>query len=337
MQIYNHLNITDQKYLQGLNENSPFQFLPGFTMFHKHYEENTLNILYSEKLNAFIPVRFFSSKLFTLAQILHAPICDNQELNTDEQLIFFDELISFVRKKNLAERFIQPHPFGILAATPNHARACEFGTYVNNLSGQTEEEIFSNFNPKYQKAIRHSEKNGATVKFGKEVLNDFYACYSSTMQRVGMTSEKFKYFEAQYKYMTEKYVTCGVVYENNIPIGGIFMIHSNYAALCTHAGSMGDSKLYGAIKMLHWEMMKRLKSQGVKKYDLVGVRIGNNDPTLEGIFRFKKGFGGELKTGFLWKIDIKPIRSRMYDLLSKIKNPDPKYKDIIDQVNPAGQ
>jgi len=75
-----------------------------------------------------------------------------------------------------------------------------------------------------------------------------------------------------------------------------------------------------------------MKESGVNKYDLVGVRIGNNDPALEGVFRFKKGFGGELKKGFLWKTDINPLKAKMYDLLIKIKHPNNKYKDIIDQI-----
>lgn len=333
MQVFNHLNIAHQNKLAALNADSPFQFLPGFTMFYKHYMEDELNILYSENLNAFLPIRFFSSKLFTLAQVLHAPIRNNVELNAQEQLEFFNEMINFLCRHRMCERLIQPHPYGILSARPEHAKACEFGTYITDLCNQTEEQIFEKFHPKYQKAIIHSEKNGGEVKFGSTYLSDFYTCYTATMERAGIIAEKFEYFQSLYKYLGEKHVTAGVVYDLGEPIGGIFMVHSNYAALCTHAGSRGESKLYGAMKMLHWKMMTKLKQQGVKKYDLVGVRIGNNDPALEGIFRFKKGFGGELKTGYLWKIDIKPIRARMYDLLVKIKHPGNKYRDIIDQVN----
>jgi lipid II:glycine glycyltransferase (peptidoglycan interpeptide bridge formation enzyme) len=83
-----------------------------------------------------------------------------------------------------------------------------------------------------------------------------------------------------------------VVYDEGNPIGSVFFIHTNYAGYCTHAGSQGESKLYGAVKLLHYEMMKQLKKKGVKRYDLVGVRLKNTNPALEGIFRFKKGFGG---------------------------------------------
>ena len=77
-----------------------------------------------------------------------------------------------------------------------------------------------------------------------------------------------------------------------------------------------------------------MKSIDVMKYDFVGVRIDNQDPALEGIFRFKKGFGGDLKEGYLWKRDIKPIRAKLYDLLIRIRHVNrPVYRDIIDQIN----
>jgi FemAB family len=333
MNIYSHLNKADQQTLSALTQDAPFQFLPGFSHFYKNYMEESLEIIHSSKLNAFIPVRFFSTKLFKLAQILHAPIRLNKELNAKEQLEFFNELIEFFNERNLSERLIQPHPYGILGAVPEHARSCEFGTYVIDIKNQSEEAIFDKFHPKYQKAIHHTEKNGGVVRFGEEVLNDFYTCYIATMERSGMLMEPIEYFQSLYTYLSPDNVTVGVVYDNNEPIGGIFMLHSKFAALCTHAGSRGDSKLYGAMKFLHFEMMKRLRLLEISKYDLVGVRIGNNDPALEGIFRFKKGFGGDLKTGYLWKIDIHPLRARMYDFLVKIKHSGHKYRDIIDQVN----
>ncbi len=295
--------------------------------------EESLEIIHSPRSDAFIPVRFFSTKLFKLAQILHAPIRENKELNAKEQMEFFDELIVYFNQQNLSERLIQPHPYGILGAVPEHARSCEFGTYVIDLNGQSLEDIFNKFHPKYQKAIHHTEKNGGEIRFGEAVMADFYKCYETTMDRIGMLKEPIDYFRSMYKYMSPENVTVGVVYDQNEPIGGIFMLHSNFAALCTHAGSRGESKLYGAMKYLHFEMMKRLKEKGIQKYDFVGVRIGNNDPALEGIFRFKKGFGGDLKTGYLWKIDIHPLRARMYDFLVKIKHSGYKYRDIIDQVN----
>ena len=170
------------------------------------------------------------------------------------------------------------------------------------------------------------------MKFGWSEFENFYNLYQQTTTRANIHCDAMDYFETIHRCVGDKHVDFGVVYDNNQPIGSIMMLFTKYAALCTHAGSGGESKLYGAMKMLHYEMMKRMKARGVLYYDLVGVRIGSSNESLEGVFRFKKGFGGELKQGFLWKMDIDSIKTKAYDLLIKLKGGDAKqHLDIIDQ------
>lgn len=337
MKILSHLNPADRSQLAVFyNEEAPFQFLPEFTNFYHDYYHEKLHIAYSPGLDAYLPLRLFRSKVFRLGQILHAPLstANYSALAPKDQLIFFNALIRFLKENNKCERLVQPHPYGILAALPPNSLYCEFGTYIIDLANQTEEEIFEKFDKKYQKAIHHAQKHGAEVKFGREIFDEFYQTYAATMQRVNMPADYRSYFFKLHEHLGEKHVTPAVVYDNGCPIGCVFFIFTKYSGYCTHAGSAGDSKLYGAMKLLHFEMMKRLKSLGVKRYDLVGVRMKNNNPSLEGIFRFKKGFGGDLKTGYLWKTDIQLIRAKLYDILVQLKNRNKNIsKDIIDQVN----
>ncbi|MEP7171199.1 MAG: peptidoglycan bridge formation glycyltransferase FemA/FemB family protein [Bacteroidota bacterium] len=336
MKLLSHLNSSDRDQLSALNNNElPIQFLPEFANFYQDFYQVQLNIVFSERLEAYIPFRIQKAKTFRLGQILHAPVDSNtfKELSSKDQLIFFNAFIRYLKENNLCERLIQPHPYGILGALPPSAQSCEFGTYITDLANQTVEEIFNNFNPKYQKAIHHSEKHGAVVRSGWELFDDFYETYHATMQRVHLAADSRNYFQKLYEHLGEKHVTIGVVYDDGKPIGSVFFIHTNYAGYCTHAGSQGESKLYGAVKLLHYEMMKLLKEKSVKRYDLVGVRLKNKNPALEGIFRFKKGFGGELKTGYLWKKDINPVKAKLYDVLRNIKTNKELTKDIIDQEN----
>ena len=168
------------------------------------------------------------------------------------------------------------------------------------------------------------------MKFGEEVHKDFYFLYSMTTQRAGIHQDTQKYIDDCRKYLGNENTLTAVVYDRDQPIGAIFINYSKHTSLCTHAGSVGTSKLYGGIKYLHYETMKKLRDIGVQKYDLVGVRIGSHHEALEGVFRFKKGFGGNLKEGFLWKMDLANTTIKVYDLIQKIKNRDIKT-DIIDQ------
>lgn len=333
MKILSHSDPKHKEQLKVLDNDAPFQFLEGFTLFYREFYKQEVFILYSEEFDAYMPIRFYNSRNFTMGQILHAPIHNNEELVPKDQLIFFNMMMRFIRKSKLCVRLVQPHPYGILSALPPNVQWCEFGTYVIDLSTQTKEEIFSKFHLKYQKAIMHSKKNGAVVRISWDVFEDFYTVYSATMKRVDMDAEVRSFFTVMRECMGDGNVVPGVVYDHDFPIGCVFFIYTRYAGFCTHAGSQGESKLYGSMKFLHNEMIDYLKARNVRRYDLVGVRLKNNDPSLEGIFRFKKGFGGDLKTGYLWKADINKRKSRIYEMLLTIKHHRNKPKDIIDQVS----
>lgn len=333
MRLLNHLNPSDHVILGRINDDWPFQFLSEFSRFHLHFFKEAVKIAYDPDLDAFMPVRFIDRKLFSHAQILFAPVKDSHELEPAAQQVFFLRLIELLDKKGNCERLMQPHPYGILATHPPMSKYCEFGTYIVDLENQSAETIMENFHPKYQKAVNHSIKNGAVVKFGRETLEDFYTVYKLTMERAQLHIDSLDYFTCMYKYLGDDRVCSAVVYDNNEPVSGIFIIYTRYSAFLTHAGTHGDSKLYGAAKLLNYEAMIRLKQKGVKKYDFVGVRLKNNNPTLEGIFRFKKGFGGELKHGFLWKIDLLPMKAKAYDTISKAVMGNKRVTDIIDQIS----
>jgi hypothetical protein len=333
MRFLSHLSPADGDLLSAINNDWPLQFTPEFSRFHKEFKKDSVQILYDETLKAYLPVRFMKLRFFQPAQLLHPPLRNGVELPADEQEVFFNKLISVLKRSGGCDRLVQPHPYGFLAAHPKEVPFCEFGTYIVDLENQTPEEILARFHPKYQKAVAHSERNGAEVRFGRQTLDDFFAIYAGTMKRAGIHTDPRPYFDALYKYLTEQHVETGVVYDQGEPVSSLLVIYSNYSALLTHAGSTPESRLYGANKLLNFEMMKRLKTKGVRKYDFVGVRLNNNNAALEGIFRFKKGFGGDLKTGYLWKTDIRAFRARSYDLLLKIKSRGKVVKDIIDQVN----
>lgn len=333
MQILSHNNASHRQQLSVFTDESPLQFLPAFRSFNEAYFRSTLSIFYSEKSASYIPVKLWGNSILKFAQIQHAPIKNNTELNADEQAAFYNEMITFCRTKNIVGRFIQPHPYALLKSVPEGSKHCQFGTYIIDLENQTEEEILNKFKKNYITEIKQTETRGALCKFGFEHLNDFYACYSHTMNKAGKSVDEINYFKTLYKHFGDSNTTIGVVYENEKPIGSLFTIHTKYSALYTHAGTMGETKLSGRMKFLVWECIKKLKKQGVKKFDFVGVRINSKDESLQGIFNFKKGFGGELKEGFLWKMDLSPMRASVYDLLLKIRKPSAVFKDIIDQEN----
>lgn len=333
MELLSHLNPAHRQRLRVLDDDVPFQFIESFSRFYKNYYHQHIRLFYHPAFDAFIPIRMIESKFIRLGQVLHAPVCGSSELVPKDQLIFFNALIRYLKKNHLCYRLIQPHPYGILSALPPNVKWCDFGTYVTDLQSSSHEELLAAMNPKYQKAIAHSYKHQAHLKTSWDAFEDFYKVYAATMKRADMHGESMDYFLSLRNHLGDDHVVAAVVYDEQGPVGCAFFIYTRYAAFCTHAGSMGDTKLYGSMKFLHYEMMKYFKARKIKRYDLVGVRLKNNDPALEGIFRFKKGFGGELKAGYLWKTDIAPVKAFFYDKLLRIKTGKREQKDIIDQIN----
>lgn len=333
MKYLNFDNPEHAGFLSQIDTEWPIQFLPEYSRFIGRKKKEQLIIVYNQSLNAFMPLRLFKSSVFKFGQILYAPVCDSEELKQRDQLVFFNLLMMDLRSKNICDRLVQPHPYGILSALPPNTRYCEFGTYITDLQKLNPDEVFASISDKYQKAIKHSKKNGAIVKTGWDYFQDFYPLLKNTLEKAGIGVDPVDYFHDLRTYLGDNFSTVAVVYDNELPVGGAFFIHSKYAAYCTHAGSSPKTKLYGAMKLLHFEMMLHFKSAQVKRYDLVGVRINNANPALEGIFKFKKGFGGDLKTGFLWKADLHKKKLMVFDWMQKLRGQQHKQRDIIDQVN----
>lgn len=318
-----------------INEEWPVQFQRGYADFYKTHYQNEVLLLKSHSMNAWLPLRVMESNMFRFGQILHAPVRAATETGAEEQEAFFEKMIIFLREHTSIQRLVQPHPSGILAAAPSHSKWVHFGTYITDLRQYADDEsLLGSYDPKYRKAIQHSMRHGGRVVLGKTCYDDFYQLYAHTAERAHIHLDTTDYFSAMRTCHGGVNTETGVIYDGDIPIGGIFILYTKYAALCTHAGSLhGETKLYGGMKHLHFAMMKELRDRGVKRYDLVGVRIGSNNPTLEGIFRFKKGFGGHLKQGYLWKQDLHVLSMKLFDMMQKLRNQ--QTSDIIDQSTEA--
>ncbi|MBK7964616.1 MAG: peptidoglycan bridge formation glycyltransferase FemA/FemB family protein [Bacteroidetes bacterium] len=314
----------------------PFNIYLGFRNSTIIIIKKKILLVRDNNYNAWIPIAIESKLFIREAQFLNAPSKNGVELNSNQQLDFFNKLILVLKAQKIAHRIIQPHPAGIISAVPEKAKWIPFGTYITHLNlFASDEELLNSYDTKYKKAIQHSINNGGVVKFGEEVYNDFYNLYCQTTKRANIHQDTENYFDECRKHLGSEHTLTAVVYDGEQPLGGIFINYSKNTSLCTHAGSGGNSKLYGAMKLLHYESMKKLRDSGVQNYDLVGVRIGSSNEALEGVFRFKKGFGGYLKEGYLWKMDLETTSIKIYEFFQKLKNKDSKA-DIIDQELMAG-
>ena len=176
--------------------------------------------------------------------------------------------------------------------------------------------LLENMHQKWRYNIRLASRKGVVIRQAenKEDLRIFYDILLETAQRDQFLIRGYEYFEWIWDHM----VLNGY--------GQIFVAeYEGQAIAATLAMILGEKAwyLYGASSnehrnvmpnyLIQWEMIRWAKRQGCTMYDFRGVSgdLDENNP-LYGLYRFKKGFGGEL-TEFIGEYD--QVYSRFFDWL----------------------
>ena len=318
------------------DNNFPFFYLKEYVSFIKELENKNV-FCFIDEFNNTIVCKTWKNKFLKLIQPIYPPLSSNIErLNKQQELEFLNKWVSFITNTKVADRVVQAENFAIFKTVPKRAISAPFGTYYLNLEKNTEEGLFRKIHVKHRNVIKNAEKNGVELRYGEDCIEDFYSLYEQTMKRSNMYCQDISYFKKKYNWLPQN-IICGVVYFNGIPQGGLFIPYTKFCAFYLYGASNEKIEINGSINYLHWNTIRFLKKEGVKRYDFVGARLSNVSGTkLEGVQQFKKRFGSELEEGFLWKIDLNRNKCDIYDALLSVKT---KLRgkeiplDIIDQEN----
>ncbi|MDE0572152.1 peptidoglycan bridge formation glycyltransferase FemA/FemB family protein [Demequina sp. B12] len=85
-----------------------------------------------------------------------------------------------------------------------------------------------------------------------------------------------------------------------------------------YGGSNAEAFATNAAIRLKWEILLRLKAEGVTQYDLMGVG-SERAPTLMGVRDFKAQFGEIVEVDGAWDVPVKPLRYRALVWALKLK------------------
>lgn len=257
--------------------------------------------------------------------------------NEVEEKLFLNNALSFF-KKNVSADYLISTNTSIFNSYPTGSLYCKFGSYVVDLH-MSEEELFSGLHSKHRNVIRKAEKEGLVVSHGKKYLVDCYNLINETFSRQGMQSPTLENIQKLNDLQDNVSFTV-VKVGNEIHGCAIFIWNKNHSCYYLHGGSI---KLphSGAMNLLHWETILRMKKNNVNSYDFVGARLNpDSGSRLEGIQRFKLRFGGELKVGYLWKFTFNNFKYKIYSVLLSVYF---KYilktkfdGDVIDQERKKG-
>lgn len=257
--------------------------------------------------------------------------------NEAQEKIFLDKALPFFKSSTRADYIISTNT-SIFNVYPKDSLYCKFGSYILNLE-KTEDELFSGLHSKHRNVIRKAEKEGLVVLHGKEYLVDCYNLINETFSRQGMLSPTLEYIQ-QLSNLNESISFTIVKFGDEIHGCAIFLWNKNHSCYYLYGGSVKQSHS-GAMNLLHWETILRMKKNEVKYYDFVGGRLNPEEGSrLEGIQRFKLRFGGEFVIGYLWKYTFNNFKYKLYsNLLSgyfKYIRGEKHEGDVIDQERKRG-
>lgn len=179
---------------------------------------------------------------------------------------------------------------------------CRFN-YVLELSGKTLSEICAGFKPEYRNRISKAQRRGVRCEeFRGEAaisaLEDFYALMKQTGIRDGFPIRSREYFIRFMRALGEH--ACLYMCYANIggaitPLSGAITVNYGERSVYVYGASSDTNRELYPNYLMQWTMISAAYARGLRVYDFGGVPFYHDRARREyGIYRFKKGFGGEV-------------------------------------------
>ena len=169
----------------------------------------------------------------------------------------------------------------------------------------SEEEILARMKQKTRYNIRLAEKKGVTVRSWDDI-ESFHKMLLLTGERDKFGVHSKEYYQRAYDLLYPKQMGQLLLAEyDRKPLAALFVARNGNRAYYLYGASTDEERNRMPTYLLQWEAMKWAKACGCEEYDLWGVP-DEDEATLEanfetrsdglwGVYRFKRGFGGQLK------------------------------------------
>ena len=217
-----------------------------------------------------------------LAKVYNAHLykVDTDVLHTDD--VFIQQMEAQGYKRHYG-----PIGFETIQARFNHRLS---------LVGKTQEEVLMGFTQKTRYNVRYAIKHGVVVKVkGSEALDEFMTLYRMTGQRDGFNIRPKDYFQRFLDSLGD-HVRLYIGYCGDTPVCGA--ITTNYGGKCSYIYGASDNEHRKSMAnyLMQWEMIQWAIDTHCYVYDFQGIAgdIENQKNPMYGLYRFKRGFGGEI-------------------------------------------
>ena len=170
---------------------------------------------------------------------------------------------------------------------------------------EDEDKILARMKPKCRYNIRLAEKKGVTIRAWDDI-SAFHEMMTVTGGRDNFGVHSKEYYQRAYELFHSN-GTCELLvaeYEGK-PLASLMVFANAARAWYVYGASNDQERNRMPTYLLQWEAIRWAKARGCDEYDLWGVP-DENEETLEAnfesrhdglwsVYRFKRGFGGEVK------------------------------------------
>jgi peptidoglycan pentaglycine glycine transferase (the first glycine) len=185
-----------------------------------------------------------------------------------------------------------------------------------NVEGKTEEEVMAAFHSKTRYNIRVAIKNNVTVEIkGPEAAEEFHKIMVETGTRDNFGIRSTDYFRRMLVALGDD-ARIYMAYYNGIAIAGSLALRCGDKVWYLYGASSNEHRNVMPNYVVQWAMIRWSIESGCKIYDFRGVSgfLDESNP-LYGIYKFKKGFNGDL-VEFMGEMDLieKPLGFKIVKL-----------------------
>jgi len=188
---------------------------------------------------------------------------------------------------------------------------------------QEEDQLLNRMKSKTRYNIRLASRKGITIRYGDDTDLDYlYKMYADTSLRGGFTIRGEEYYNYLWQtFMGEDLdseidaIAQPIIAEfDGKPVAAAVMFRFGGRAWYLHGMSLPEHSDKMATYLIQWEGMRWAKDNGCVTYDMWGAPDHfNSDDSMWGVYRFKRGFGGEVtRTIGAWDFPVKPILYQAY-------------------------
>lgn len=194
----------------------------------------------------------------------------------------------------------------------------------------SEDQLLAAMKPKWRYNIKLASKKGVEVArlsgaAALEALPAFYALYRETGERDRIALHPESYYRRLFELGAEApgfRLSLWTARHEGSLLAAIVTLFRGEEAVYLYGASSNEKRNLMPAYALQWAAIRAAKAEGARVYDFFGIPpTGEPGHPMEGLYRFKTGFGGEIahRAGS-WDFPLKPLAYDLFGLAERARS-----------------